>query len=59
LELPADAAQPAVPHLSRQDVDRLTSFKWRYSLEAHGFSSAQAARLLFARWLYGQGALGS
>lgn len=43
--------------LSRQDVERLTNFKWRYSLEAHGFSSSQAARLLFVKWMYGQGKL--
>ena len=49
---------PTIPYLTRQDVERLTNFKWRYSLEAHGFSSSQAARLLFARWLYAQGGLG-
>jgi hypothetical protein len=38
--------------LSAQDVRRLTLFKWRYSLESAGFSSRQAAHLLFLKWLY-------
>lgn len=37
--------------LSEQEIDRLTVWKWRYSLEAHGFARQQAARLLFVRWL--------
>jgi hypothetical protein len=44
--------------LSRQDVDRLTNYKWRYSLESHGFSTAQATRLLFMKWLYARGTVG-
>jgi hypothetical protein len=35
-----------------QDVRRLTLFKWRYSLESAGFSSRQAAHLLFLKWLH-------
>ena len=41
--------------LSRHDVDRLTAYKWRYSLESHGFSTSQATRLLFMKWLYARG----
>lgn len=52
-------AAEGVPHLSSQDIHRLTTYKWRYSLESHGFSSAQAARLLFMKWLYGNGAVHS
>ena len=44
-------------YLSRRDIDRLTNYKWRYSLESHGFSTEQASRLLFARWLVRQGVL--
>jgi hypothetical protein len=44
-----------VPALSGRDHKRLTAFKWRYSLEASGFSTSQAGRLLFLKWLYGQG----
>jgi hypothetical protein len=38
--------------LTAQDVRRLTLFKWRYSLESAGFSSRQAERLLFLKWLH-------
>ena len=38
--------------LTAQDVHRLTLFKWRYSLESAGFSSNQAERLLFLKWLH-------
>jgi hypothetical protein len=44
--------------LTRQDVDRLTAYKWRYSLESHGFSTSQATRLLFIKWLYARGTVG-
>lgn len=53
----ADAASATVAYLSRRDIDRLTTYKWRYSLESHGFSSRQAEHLLFIKWLYGQGML--
>ena len=53
-----DLNQPSgIAYLSRRDVDRLTNYKWRYSLESHGFSTEQASRLLFARWLVRQGVL--
>jgi len=38
--------------LTAQDVRRLTLFKWRYSLESAGFTSQQAAHLLFLKWLH-------
>ena len=48
---PASEAE-AESALTSQDVWRLTLYKWRYSLESHGFSTEQARRLLFLRWLY-------
>jgi hypothetical protein len=54
------AEQPTaggIAYLTRHDIDRLTNYKWRYSLESHGFSSDQAARLLFMRWLFARGRL--
>lgn len=38
--------------LTAQDVRRLTLFKWRYSLESSGFTTQQAAHLLFLKWLH-------
>jgi hypothetical protein len=53
---PTDSEErDVVPALSGRDHKRLTAFKWRYSLEASGFSTSQAGRLLFLKWLYGQG----
>lgn len=37
--------------LSAQEVYRLTLFKWRYSLEAYGFTAEQVRQLLFLKWL--------
>ena len=51
------SSSPGISFLSRRDIDRLTNYKWRYSLESHGFSTEQATRLLFARWLHRQGIL--
>ena len=53
--LPVGSTQPRDTlrvALTAQDVRRLTLFKWRYSLESAGFSSRQAAHLLFLKWLY-------
>ncbi len=36
--------------LTKQEMHRLTLFKWRYQLTAAGFTPAQAARLSFWRW---------
>jgi hypothetical protein len=49
---------PAVPggYLSADELSRLTLFKWRYSLEALGFSDQQASKLLFLKWLRARGA---
>lgn len=53
-----DLNQPSgIAYLSRRDVDRLTNYKWRYSLESYGFSTEQAARLLFVKWLVREGVL--
>jgi hypothetical protein len=55
LEEPSGSSPGAeVLHLSQKDLHRLTTYKWRYSLESHGFSPDQAGRLLFMRWLYRQ-----
>jgi hypothetical protein len=57
---PAETNQPSsVAYLSRRDIDRLTNYKWRYSLESHGFSTDQATRLLFIKWLHRRGLLQS
>jgi hypothetical protein len=53
------AAPERVAYLSSREIDRLTSYKWRYALESHGFSSAQAHRLVFMKWLYGHGTVRS
>ena len=54
--MPAHTARPASGRvraaLTAQDVRRLTLFNWRYSLESAGFSSHQAERLLFLKWLH-------
>jgi hypothetical protein len=44
-------------YLTERDMDRLTNYKWRYSLETAGFSTEQANRLLFTRWLYRRGGI--
>ena len=41
--------------LTREEIDRLTAYKWRYTLEARGFTRDQAGRLMFIKWLYRQG----
>lgn len=55
----AQTASEPYGYLTNGELDRLTAYKWRYSLESHGFSSAQAYRLLFVKWLHGRGALHS
>jgi hypothetical protein len=35
-----------------REIRALTLFKWRYSLETAGFSSQEAGRVLFLKWLY-------
>lgn len=51
------SAANGVAHLSNTDVERLRTFKMRYALEAFGFTTNQAERLLFTQWLYRRGAL--
>jgi hypothetical protein len=43
------------PALSEREVERLKLYKVRYRLEAHGFSTAEAHRLLFLRWMVREG----
>lgn len=38
--------------LGKSIVAALRRYRWRYSLETIGFTSDQAHRLVFARWLY-------
>lgn len=38
--------------LTAHELYRLTLYKWRYSLEAAGFTSAEVAHLLFVKWLH-------
>jgi hypothetical protein len=44
--------------LSQTDLQRLTIFKWMYSLEAQGYSTHEAHGLAFHRWLYVRGRIG-
>lgn len=46
----AEAAPRAVQSLDHQERWRLTLFKWRYSLEAQGFSEHEVQYLLFHKW---------
>lgn len=41
--------------LTGAEITRLTLFKWRYSLTTYGFSDAEAARLLFLKWMVSAG----
>lgn len=43
--------------LERAELQRLTDWKWRYSLEAKGFDKETAQRLAFLTWLYVSGRL--
>ena len=44
--------------LSPEQIERLKNWKQRYQLESRGFSTAEAARLVFARWLYRHNLIG-
>ncbi len=37
--------------LTSQEIHRLTLYKWRYALEAHGFRREEIPDLLFLKWL--------
>ena len=38
--------------LSSAELYQLTLYKWRYSLEAFGFSDDQVRGLMFVKWLH-------
>ena len=37
--------------LSADELYQLTLYKWRYSLEAHGFDQEEVRKLMFLKWL--------
>jgi hypothetical protein len=41
--------------LSRDELQRLTLYKWRYSMEAYGFSDYEVEQLVFLTWLHATG----
>lgn len=51
MSIPTVRNAPDVAGLSSADLQRLTLFKWRYTLEAKGFAADECDRLLFLRWL--------
>lgn len=46
------------PALSAQEYDRLIVWKRRHDLEAQGFTTQEARRLLFLQWLLAAGRVG-
>ena len=38
-------------HLSKDELHQLTLFKWRYTLEALGFTAPEVEDLMFLAWL--------
>lgn len=56
--IPVQIIREQYPILSEQDLANLTYYKWRYSLETHGFTSHQARTLIFLRWMRANGRLG-
>lgn len=38
--------------LSAAELYQLTLYKWRYSLEAYGFSDHEVRELMFVKWLH-------
>ena len=48
--MPEQTQQQTETILTPQERANLNAFKWRYSLEAAGFSPAEARRLVWARW---------
>ena len=38
--------------LSSNELYQLTLYKWRYSLEAYGFTQHQVKDLMFMKWLH-------
>ncbi len=45
------SAQPFLQTLTLEEIHRLTLYKWRYALEAHGFQRDEIPDLLFLKWL--------
>lgn len=46
-------------HLTPSELQRLTFFKWHYTLHSKGFEKADAERLMFLKWRYRTGDLTS
>lgn len=55
----AQTYEQAESILGKRVVAALRRYRWRYSLETAGFTSDQAHRLVFARWLYQHDLIGS
>jgi hypothetical protein len=51
-ETQTTAAFLADSPLSATELYRLTLYKWRYSLEAYGFSQDEVPQLMFLKWLH-------
>jgi hypothetical protein len=58
MTMPEPITPNALAHLTAQERQALTFFKWAYVLRhVDGFTRAQAARLCFVRWLWLRGRL--
>ena len=54
-ETPAAAPTPSLLEtspLSPAELYQLTLYKWRYSLEAYGFTQDEVQDLMFLKWLH-------
>ena len=47
-----DPARVEASPLSADELYQLTLYKWRYSLEAFGFSAHEVRELMFLKWLH-------
>ncbi|MDQ3811859.1 MAG: hypothetical protein M3336_16375 [Chloroflexota bacterium] len=45
--------------LSQTELYQLTLYKWRYSLEAYGFTPQEVRELMFLKWLHASRRLAS
>lgn len=45
--------------LTCRDIDRLTLYKWQYTLQTRGFSRAEIRQVQFLKWLYLHGGVKS
>lgn len=50
--LAAPATSIPQPALTQEELYQLTLFKWRYALEATGFSASEVPQLVFLKWLH-------